>query len=70
MYEYEELKNAALAPNATQEDINALGKWFMCYGSRYWNGEYYEIDNHHRLFEVLEYDGDEMDYVLVGYEIR
>ena len=35
-YDYEELKNKALAQNATQEDINTLGEWFEQYGGNYW----------------------------------
>ena len=37
-YSYEELKEAALAPGATQEDLAALADWFYSYDMRDWNG--------------------------------
>lgn len=61
--EYEELRAAATADDATQEDINALGSWFESNGSAYWNGEYYDADDGIRLYPT--------DYgETVGYEIR
>ena len=48
-YDYEELKEKALTFGATQEEINNLGEWFERFGDRYWNGEYFDIDNEHRL---------------------
>lgn len=68
-YDYEELKNKALSKNATTEDINALGEWFQQYSDSSWNGEYYEIDSHHRLYpQYKEVSKDEFD--IVGYEIK
>lgn len=61
--EYEELRSAATANDATQEDINALGKWFDAYGSAYWNGEYYDADGI-RLYPIIEWDE------VTGYEFR
>ena len=68
-YDYEELKNKALAQNAVQEDIDALGKWFEQYGVEYWNGEYYEIDSNNRLLPMYK-QIDEDEFEIVGYEIR
>ncbi len=68
MYDYNELKNNALNPNATQDDINALGEWFEQYGDEFWNGEYFEIDSEHRLYpQYREIDEDEFE--ICGYEI-
>ncbi|MGN0488029.1 MAG: hypothetical protein ACI4HO_02070 [Ruminococcus sp.] len=69
MYDYNELKNNALKPNAKQDDINALGEWFEQYGDSYWNGEYFEIDSEHRLYpQYKEIDEDEFE--ITGYEIK
>lgn len=43
-YAYEALQAAALKPDATQEDIDALGEWFECYGMDYWNGSCWAVD--------------------------
>lgn len=73
-YNYEELEQKALAPAATQEDINALGEWFSLYGSTFWNGECYTIDADHALWPVYEEHFDEngeFDYAdIIGYEIH
>lgn len=66
-YNYEELRAAALAPNATQDDIDALGEWFSRYGSTYWNGEYYDADG--VCVRPVYKKIDEDDYELTGYEI-
>lgn len=71
-YDYEELKNKALTTDATQDDINALGEWFELYGDRYWNGEYYSVDNN-RLYPIYQrIDDDELEeqYEIVGYELK
>lgn len=69
MYNYEELKNKALSPSATKEDINALGEWFEQYGDSFWNGEYYEIDSNNRLYpQYREIDEDEFE--ITGFEIK
>lgn len=66
---YEELKNAALAPDATQDDINALGEWFERYGDRYWNGEYFDVNGEH-LYRIYSYDEECDQYDVVGYEFN
>ena len=71
-YDYEELKEKVLSAKATQEDINNLGEWFEQYGDRYWNGEYYSVDNN-RLYPMYRrIDDDELEeqYEIVGYEIK
>lgn len=71
-YDYEELKEKVLSAEATQEDINNLGEWFEQYGDRYWNGEYYSVDNN-RLYPMYRrIDDDELEeqYEIVGYEIK
>ena len=68
-YDYRELRAAALASNATQADIDALGEWVHQYGQRYWNGEYFDANNGLRVYPVYrETEPDE--YELTGYEIR
>lgn len=71
-YDYEELKEKVLSAEATQEDINNLGEWFEQYGDRYWNGEYYSVDNN-RLYPMYRrIDDDELEeqYEIVRYEIK
>lgn len=69
IYDYEELKNKALAADATQEDVNALGAWFECFGDRYWNGEYYSVENGIHLYRIEE-EVDEDEWEIKGYELR
>ena len=71
-YDYEELKEKVLSAEATQEDINNFGEWFEQYGDRYWNGEYYSVDDN-RLYPIyrrIDDDGLEEQYEIVGYEIK
>lgn len=68
-YNYEELRAAAVSPNATQIDIDTLGEWFDCYGMDSWNGEYFDADNGLRLFPIYEEDEDE-NFTVIGYEFR
>lgn len=74
IYDYEELKIKALAADATQEDINALGEWFDQYGFDYWNGEYFRLEDGHRIYpilkEELDEDGELEQADVIGYEIR
>ena len=65
-YNYKSLVAAALAPNAAQSDIDALGEWFHSYGQRYWNGECYYVDAAHQLYPIYREVGED-DYDIVGY---
>ena len=68
-YDYAELREKALSPNATQKDLEALADWLMQYDASAWNGEYYDIDNGTRLFPLYtETEPDE--WTVTGYEIR
>lgn len=67
-YEYEELRKKALN-NGTQEDIDNLGEWFSKYGTIYWNGEYYNLDDGFKLYPVYKEKSDD-EFELVGYEIK
>lgn len=68
-YDYEELAKAALASNATQTDIDSLGKWFELFGASDWNGECYTIDSKRNLFPVYV-EVEPYEFEIVGYEIR
>lgn len=68
-YDYEELRDKALSTTATQEDVNALGKWFEHYGNDYWNGEYWEIDSNNSLYPIYR-EVSEDEFEIVGYEIK
>lgn len=65
-YDYKELCEKALAFNATQEDINALGEWFERYGMSYWNGECFHVDADHDLYPIHKEVGYE-EFETVGY---
>ena len=68
-YDYDELRSAATAPNATQADIDALGEWFQVHGQRYWNGEYFDADGGVRVYPVYQEIAQD-EYELTGYELR
>lgn len=65
-YNYKEICEKALAFNATQEDINALGEWFERYGRSGWNGECWTVDAYHNLYPIHKEIGYD-DYEVVGY---
>lgn len=67
-YDYNELLKKATAPNAEQIDIDTLGAWFSEYGTRYWNGEYYDADSF-RLFPVYDWDEETDQGEIVHYEL-
>lgn len=67
--QYPDLEKAALSADATQEDINHLGKWFELYGESFWNGEFYDVDGVHRLIPVGREDEDG-DFHREGWELK
>jgi len=68
-YDYKELRAAAIAAEATQDDVNALGEWFSEYGADDWNGEYYDADGL-RLFPQYSAPDEYGDCEILGYEFR
>lgn len=68
-YNYAELRERATAADATQADIDTLGRWFDLYGSDYWNGEYYDADGI-SIYPVIVWDDETDQGETVGYEIR
>jgi hypothetical protein len=66
---YKELRENALKPNATQEEINELGEWFSQYGDMFWNGEYYDADDGVRVYPIYREVGED-EFELEGWEIR
>ena len=73
-YMYSELRERAVAADATKEDRIALGDWMSRYDSGDWNGECYDIDGGLGLWPVYEDHLDEngeLDYAdIIDYEIR
>lgn len=65
-YNYKEICEKALASDATQEDINALGEWFERYGRSGWNGECWTVDAYHDLYPIHKEIGYD-EYEVVGY---
>ena len=68
-YSYQELQEAAIAPEAAQEDVDALGEWFSRFGERYWNGECYDADGV-TAWPIVEWDEERDQGDVVGYELR
>ena len=68
-YEYKELFERAIAPEATEADINKLGEWYERWGSRYWNGEFYDLDGRLRLYPIYK-EVAEDEFEVTRYEIR
>lgn len=67
--QYQELEHKALSTDATQEDINALGKWFELYGDSYWNGEFYDVDGRHQLLPI-DIEDEDGDFHRTGWKLR
>ena len=69
---YDELERKALAVDATQDDINALGEWFDSTpeARRYWDGESYHVTGDIYLYPVfrvtVDDDGDEV-FDIIGW---
>lgn len=68
-YNYAELRERATAADATQIDIDSLGRWFELYGNDDWNGECYDADGI-RLYPIVDWDEDADQGEVVGYEVR
>ena len=64
-YNYKPLVAAALSPNATQADIDALGEWLHAYDRDSWNGECYHVDATHQLYPISRVGYE--DYDIVGH---
>ena len=54
--DYESLRDKALDSQATNEDINALGRWYEEFGRALWNGRGYKVDSHIYLLPIYKYD--------------
>lgn len=72
-YQYAELLAKATRPDATDEDLFALGSWMQVYGDDYWNGECWDISDEgqpsgSRLLYPISTEDDDEDYS--AYEIR
>lgn len=50
--------------------IPDLAEWFEKYGADFWNGEYYIIDEHRRLYPIYGDEDENGCYPITGYEIR
>lgn len=68
-YDYSELLAKATRKRATREDRLDLLSWFDTYGDRYWNGEYYELEDGKKLYPVYRVIDDET-IELIDAEVR
>lgn len=67
-YDYRELREKALAPDATFLDKANLACWLENYEPYAWNGECYDLDGGITMRPVYEQD-ESGDYAIVDYEI-
>lgn len=56
-YNYKELRKKALETNSMEDKMNLL-RWFELYGSNYWNGEVYDLDDGWSLKPVYKGIGE------------
>ncbi len=69
-YSYQDLRKAAVAPGATQAEINALGAWMQEYGSAFWNGEIFDIGGGRLLRPVYSaIENENGGYDITGWEV-
>lgn len=68
-YSYKELRDKALAHTATKEDLLNLVEWFDRFGTMYWNGECYDMDDGSYLYPIYE-ENEDGNFDLVDAEIR
>lgn len=72
-YDYKELREKAIAKNATKQDRLNLYNWFNLYGNQFWNGECYDVDGY-EMFpiynEIKDEDGDLIELEVIDVEIR
>lgn len=71
-YSYKELREKAVATDATQEDLKALVEWLSTYDLGAWNGEYYDISaGDEPTGSTLLYPiyGEQEDEGIIGWEV-
>ena len=68
-YDYADLRAAALAPSATQADLERLAIWLTRYDASAWNGEYYDIDEGLTLRPTYSRLSDD-EIIQTGWEVR
>lgn len=70
MYDYKELL-AKAKETGNFEDLENLASWFFNYGTDFWNGESWELEEGERLFPIYSEEEDENGgFPIVAYEIR
>lgn len=73
-YSYEELLAAAIAPDATQEDVDALGEWCERFGHFCFNGYCWDVSSPDEPTGTRSlhpiYNFELPDAPVVGYELR
>lgn len=67
-YDYKELEIKALE-NPTKENLANLWKWFEQWGTSYWNGECYQVNQHYGLYPVFKITIDD-DFEIVDYLLK
>ena len=68
-YDYRELRERALAPDATFEDKASLARWFDNYDPYEWNGECYDLGDGISVRPVYGEPDENGNYQIVDYEI-
>lgn len=73
--EYEKLVDA-VRKNESAENLAALGEWFSHNGTRWWNGEYYDVEElDARLYPIEEPDevdenGEPETWKIIGWKLK
>lgn len=67
-YDYEELRAKAIE-NPTFENLEALADWLRNYGTKSWNGEFWDIDDGQRLYPIYGGEDENGCFPIVNYEI-
>lgn len=68
-YDYKDLREKALASDATFEDRANLADWFDNYNPSAWNGEFYHLCDGFAMWPVYGEPDEYGDYPIVDYKI-
>lgn len=68
-YDYKELREKALAPNATFEGKANLASWIDNYDPYAWNGESYDLDGGITMRPVYGEPDADGSYPIIDYKI-
>lgn len=65
-YDYKELREQAIN-NPTDENLDSLGSWCEQFGDDSWNGEYFDLEDGHKLYRIEKQAEDANE--IIGYSL-